>query len=427
MVATLDTRTRRRLSRAIVIDDGGTLRRQLPNLLFDLGAHVDTRRPDVGVVVQSEADPAQQIAGVRRQWPSLPLLFIATSGSESVAIAAFRAGINEYLKWPVEPAEMQAAWSRLLPRARASAAETILLGESSAMHHARESVSRLAATSCNVLIIGETGTGKELAARLVHQGSDRRDRPFVSINCSAVPEGLFESEMFGFERGAFTGALAASAGRLREANGGTVFLDEVGELTLAVQPKLLRAIEQREIQPLGSRRHHAIDVRWVCATNRNLAQDCRDGHFRADLFYRLSVCPVTLPPLRDRREDIPTLAAFFAAELGRMYGRDGAAFTPAALAALQAHDWPGNVRELRNVVEHGLIHGQGPTIESSALPLPTCGQPRSSNLETLEKHRLIETLREVGGNKSLAAQRLRWSRMTLYRKLARFHIDVTGV
>ena len=239
-----------------------------------------------------------------------------------------------------------------LARVRAKKPErggAALIGESEAMTGLRTVIRRIGATPCNVLIEGETGTGKDIVARLLHEASPRAAQPFVTINCSAVPDTLFESELFGYERGAFTGAHAASAGRLQAGNGGTIFLDEVGELGMPLQPKLLRAIDQREVQRLGSRRHETIDVRWVAATNRDLQQSVRSGFFRADLFYRLNVYSLVIPPLRERPEDILILARAFLAEIGPTYACGAAAFTDEALMRLVAYEWPGNVRQLRNV------------------------------------------------------------------------------
>jgi DNA-binding NtrC family response regulator len=288
-------------------------------------------------------------------------------------------------------------------------------------------IRRIGATPCNVLIEGETGTGKDVVARLLHGASPRAAQPFVTINCSAVPDTLFESELFGYERGAFTGAHAASAGRLQAGNGGTIFLDEVGELGMTLQPKLLRAIDQREVQRLGSRRHETIDVRWVAATNRDLQQSVRSGVFRADLFYRLNVYSLVIPPLRERPEDILVLARAFLAEIGPIYALGHAAFTDEALMRLVAYDWPGNVRQLRNVVESSLLNTETDAIGPAALPAAVRGADVTMPPPAaVERVRVVEALRAAGGNKSEAAQRLRWSRMTLYRKLARHRIDVTS-
>jgi DNA-binding NtrC family response regulator len=233
--------------------------------------------------------------------------------------------------------------------------------------------------------------------------------------------------LFGYERGAFTGAQAASIGRLQAANGGTVLLDEVGELSLVTQPKLLRAIDQREVQRLGSRRHETIDVRWVAATNRNLQRSVQDGLFRADLFYRLNVYTLFIPPLRQRPDDIAVLAQTFLAECAPAYGRANAMFTAEALMRLVAYDWPGNVRELRNVVESSVLTTESDAIGPDALPIAIRGVDFSTRQRPeVERVRVVEALRASRGNKSEAAQRLNWSRMTLYRKLAQHQIDVTS-
>jgi DNA-binding NtrC family response regulator len=302
-----------------------------------------------------------------------------------------------------------------------------LLGDSSAMEAIRASVRRLAPTPCNVLVCGGTGTGKEVVAQLLHRWSPRAGHPFVPVNCSAVPETLFESELFGYARGAFTGATASWPGKIQAANGGTVFLDEIGELSLAAQPKLLRVIEQREVQRLGTRQAQVVDVRWVSATNRDLADLARQGLFRADLFYRLNVSTISIPPLREHPEDVALLARAFLQKLCGAYGRPPAAFTPAALERLTMYPWPGNVRELRNAVESSLIESDGAAIDAAALPLAVRGPYAvSASGEALERCRLVDALAAAGGNKARAARALRCSRMTLYRRLHRHNVGVTS-
>src|SRR5262245_38512225 len=242
-----------------------------------------------------------------------------------------------------------------------------IVGEHDGLRTVFDRVNQVAVTDASVLLLGETGTGKELIARAIHQRSHRRHRPFVVVNCGAMPSSLIESELFGRERGAFTGAHNAQAGRFEVANGGTIFLDEVGELPLELQPKLLRVLQEGEVDRLGSPRTTRIDVRVIAATNRNLMEDVRSGRFRRDLFYRLNVFPITLPALRQRRQDLPALVRYFSDRLGRGVGKPVERITPGSFEALLRHDWPGNIRELENVILQGLIVAGDGTLDLANL------------------------------------------------------------
>lgn len=412
--------------RVMVVGGDASFGGRVRDALVDLGVRLDTNGADIVVVLQSGGDTVAGLPAIRRRFDATPVIVIADPGSEAMAVDAFRAGADDYLAGPVSAEALAASLGRVRPKkpGRSGAA---LIGGSEAMVTLRAVVRRIGATPCNVLIEGETGTGKDVVARLIHEASPRASQPFVTINCSAVPDTLFESELFGYERGAFTGAQTASSGRLQAGNGGTIFLDEVGELGLTLQPKLLRAIDQREVQRLGSRRHETIDVRWVAATNRDLQQSVRSGVFRADLFYRLNVYNLVIPPLRKRPEDILVLASSFLAEIGATYDRRAASFTDESLVRLVAYDWPGNVRQLRNVVESSLLNSETDDIGAAALPAAVRGSDVTMPPPAaVERVRVVEALRAAGGNKSEAAQRLHWSRMTLYRKLAFHRIDVTA-
>jgi DNA-binding NtrC family response regulator len=402
-------------------------RERVTRAFVDVGVNLCVDRADVIVLLQSTGRALGDLRALRDRFASSSIVFVADSGSEQLAVEAFRAGVDDYLKPPLTAAVVGACLRRLRIGPRNGIDAPGFVGESALMKELRTVIRRIAATPCSVLISGETGTGKEVVARLIHQSSDRARRPFVTINCSALPETLFESELFGYERGAFTGAQSASIGRLQTANGGTVFLDEIGELSLATQPKLLRAIDRREIQRLGSRRHETIDVRWIAATNRDLPQLVREGLFRADLFYRLNVYGLPIPPLRQRPDDVAPLAQAFLVECAATYGRERAMFTDDALIRLIAYDWPGNVRELRNVVESSVLTAETDAIGPDALPAAVRGADFSTRPQAeVERGRVVAALRAAHGNKSEAAQRLNWSRMTLYRKLARHQIDVTS-
>jgi len=238
-----------------------------------------------------------------------------------------------------------------------------IVGSSGALNQVMQRVGLVAATDATVLLLGETGTGKELIARAVHQGSPRRQRPFVVVNCAAMPATLIESELFGRERGAFTDAHTAQAGRFELASGGTIFLDEIGELPLELQPKLLRVLQERQVERLGSTRTTTVDVRVIAATNRDLSEEVRAGRFRRDLFYRLNVFPIALPALRDRREDLPALVRYLCDRIGRELGKSIARISPESLAALAGYEWPGNIRELENVITRAIIASRGGTLD----------------------------------------------------------------
>ncbi|HET9359704.1 MAG TPA: sigma-54 dependent transcriptional regulator [Vicinamibacterales bacterium] len=401
-------------------------RERIARMLVELGADLCADRADLVIVLESNGHPLVGLREICQRFRASPVIFVAYSGSEHLAVEAFRSGANDYLRIPITPTGLAESLRRLHIEPRDTDVPG-LIGESPHTQNLRLVIKRIAVTPCSVLISGETGTGKDLIARLIHESSPRAQGPFVTINCSALPETLFESELFGYERGAFTGAQATSIGRLQAASGGTVLLDEVGELSLTTQPKLLRAIDQREVQRLGSRRHETIDVRWVAATNRNLQELVRSGLFRADLFYRLNVYSLVVPPLRERPDDVPVLARAFLRDCAPAYGRLGAAFTDEAVARLAAYEWPGNVRELRNVVESSVLTTESDAIGIEALPPAVRGADFSTPLPVeTERVRVVAALRASHGNKSEAAQRLNWSRMTLYRKLARHRIDVTS-
>jgi transcriptional regulator with PAS, ATPase and Fis domain len=282
---------------------------------------------------------------------------------------------------------------------------------------------KVATTDSHVLITGETGTGKELAAQYIHQQSMRRTRPVVFINCAALPDGLLESELFGYERGAFTGAISAYSGKLKLADGGTVLFDEIGDMSPYAQAKILRVIETKEVYPLGGRRSVPLDIRIIAATNRDLERQVSKNEFRHDLYFRLNVARIHLPPLRERRDDIPLLIDHFVQEFSARFGRWIDGFSKEAMEILLRYEWPGNVRELMNLIERIFIDpprekvAVGDLPESMHSPLPA---PRK--ILPAERELLLYTLSQTNWNKSKAAERLHWSRMTLYRKIAKYRI-----
>jgi DNA-binding NtrC family response regulator len=302
------------------------------------------------------------------------------------------------------------------------------VAESAAMRRVLELATRVAGHATTVLITGESGTGKELVARFIHQRSPRAAARFVAVNCAAIPESLMESELFGHRRGAFTGATEDRRGLFEEADGGTLLLDEVGELPLALQPKLLRALEEGAIRRVGDGQERKVDVRVVAATARELDELVRDGRFRDDLFYRLNVVRLHLPPLRERPEDVPALAAHFLAQAAARQGRS-LSLTSRALARLREYPWPGNVRELRNALERAAVLAPAPTLDAADLALgdpraaPIGGgatQPLKAQVEALERTVIERALHDAGGNRREAAKALRVSLRTLFYKLRRY-------
>ena len=306
-----------------------------------------------------------------------------------------------------------------------------IVGKSRALRKTLTAVETVAPTDSSVLILGETGTGKELIARAIHNLSPRRERPFVRMNAAAMPASLFESELFGHEKGAFTGAVASRTGRLELAHRGTLFLDEVGDIPLEVQPKLLRVLQEREFERLGSTRTQRVDVRIVAATNRDLERMVEDGSFRSDLYYRLNVFPIAIPPLRERVEDIPALALHFVTQCARRLGRPVPSISPAVMDALKRWTWPGNIRELQNVIERGVIQSAG---SDFVLPLQDVqpktrasvpGSKPAATLKDAERDAIVRALRESGGviaGPTGAAARLGLRRTTLQGKMRRLGI-----
>ena len=390
--------------------------------------------PHAAVVVLDttcvDGDAAACVRALRRACANVELIAVAREPSVEGAVAWIRAGAADYL--PDGDARLAGAIGAALRRASASSETTRspgildrIVACSAPMQRLVATVRDLAASESTVLIEAESGTGKELIARALHETSARAGGSFVPVDCGALPAGILEAELFGHERGAFTGAHQASPGLFRAASGGTLFLDEIGELPVAAQAKLLRALQEREVRPLGASRPVPVDVRLVAATHRDLGQEVAAGRFRADLFYRLRVVALSIPPLRERPEDIPVLAARF---LARLSG-DGRvrALEPGALAALAAHSWPGNVRELENAIEgaaalarDGRIGADdlrlGPRDGSAAAPLP---EQIPLALEAYEAVCLREALRRCAGDVPGAARLLGIGRSTLYRKLAR--------
>ncbi|MEO8049518.1 MAG: sigma-54 dependent transcriptional regulator [Acidobacteriota bacterium] len=359
--------------------------------------------------------------------PETAVIIVVSNGDscEDFAISALDLGVRAYIREPVANESLADAVRRVLhPPAAEPAGDLGLVGESETMERLRRQIRMAARVNSTVLVTGESGTGKELTACTVHLLSNRTGR-LVTLNCAAIPDSLLESELFGYERGAFTGAYRSEPGKMAEADGGTLFLDEIGELSASAQAKLLRTIEIKEVQRLGSHKFSKVDVRVVAATNRRLEEMVAQGKFREDLYYRINVIQIHMAPLRERKSDIPLISAHCIRELNSRFQQRVETIDDAVRERLSKYHWPGNVRELRNLLEATCVGSPGPTIRFEHLP--DYYQRRITALDEApvamsERHRLLAALNTTQWNKSKAAEQLRWSRVTLYRKLAKYGI-----
>ncbi len=443
----------------LIVDDDVAMRDMLAGLFRDQGHEVLTAGSvDEALEIAGNAEPdavlsdirmpgrsgIELVGAMRSLRPDTPVVLMTAFGSIDSAVEAMRAGAYDYVTKPFEPEAVVLTVERALER-RALAEENALLrravdrassfgdllGRSEAMREIFALIRRIAHSRASVLITGESGTGKEVVARTIHYHGSRARRPFVPINCTAIPEGLLESELFGHVRGAFTGAHTTKRGLFEKAHGGTLFLDEIGDMTLGLQGKLLRVLQDGEVRPVGGNQSLKVDVRIISATNKDLRCEMEAGRFREDLFYRLNVIPIHIPPLRERQEDVPLLAEAF---LRKHSDRPGRAFSAAALERLATCPWKGNARELENVVERALALCDADLIDVDDLPaecLEGGGSPRTPEarvrgaaarqltLQELEDLYIDEILRLTGGNKVRAARILGIDRKTLYRRAER--------
>jgi DNA-binding NtrC family response regulator len=409
------------------------------------------------VLIADVEDTGDQITGltVIREAVSVyrQILPIAVSTNSDVArvVEAMSAGSRDYLQEPFEPKDLCASIRRCLalrPTGEGIAESASdskqtgmgnIIGKSSVMQRVFDLVGTIARGSSTVLITGETGTGKELIAQAIHSLSDRRDEKIVCINCGAIPENLLESELFGHVKGAFTGAHQTRVGRFEQANGGTIFLDEIGNMSLSLQVKLLRVLQEREFERIGGLEKIKVDVRIIAATSANLKEMVARNEFRRDLYYRLNVIPVQMPALRERRTDIPALATYFVTKYCKSWGIETKAITQEAMKMLMNHNWPGNIRELENAIERSVaITGSRQSIEASDLPeeaqragsnlflseiyIPDEGINFNTEVSELERKLILESLRKTNGNKREAAELLQLKRTTLIEKLRRFSL-----
>jgi DNA-binding NtrC family response regulator len=390
--------------------------------------------PDLVIVeeVSAASHRALDVAcEIRRARPDVPIIFATRQSSEPLVIAVLRAGIQDYVRLPIAPsAFLERVQSHLdKPVTPGSALpnpikrdRTRMIGMSGRLQETKDYLLRAAQSKCTVLVTGETGTGKELAARFVHEASSRRDKPFVCVNCAAIPDSLLESELFGHTRGAFTDARETHDGLLRAADGGTVFLDEIGDMSSFAQAKILRVLDTKEVCRLGETRRIHLDLRFVAATNQDLLAMTAQKTFRQDLFFRLVVAHVHLPPLRERKDDISLLLREFCKEFAPMAMQEMPEFSEDFLNALLDYDWPGNIRELKNLIESLFLRQLPQKVGAEHLPmhLRRCLE-RPERLGD-ERARLLSVLLATKWNKTKAAQKLNWSRMTLYRKIEKYNI-----
>jgi two-component system response regulator HydG len=449
-------------ARILVVEDNDTLRGGVALALREAGRNVeeaasgeaallriqDAAREPYDVVLTdlrlAGADGLAVLRAARERDPRTNVLLMTAYGSIETAVEAMRCGAYDFVQKPVDLEQIELRVARALEHRRLLAEVTELraeraalraveeiVGDSPALRTAVDLALRVASTRSTVLVTGETGTGKELIASLIHRSSGRADGPLVKVNCAALPETLLESELFGHERGAFTGADRQRVGRFEQASGGTLFLDEVGDMSPATQAKLLRVLQDQEFQRLGGTKVLRTDARLISATNQDLAARLRDGSFREDLFFRLNVIRIHLPPLRERAEDLLALAHHFLRCFARDLGRPVRGFTEEALARIRAHPWPGNVRELHNTIERGVLMADGPRVDAADLALPASGgDPRPAppwsagglTLRELERELVLEALRRSRFLQKDAAKLLGVSRRKLNYMIRRMGI-----
>jgi DNA-binding NtrC family response regulator len=446
--------------RILVVEDEEKLRRVIELQLASSGFDVDkAARAEEALKLVDRADvvltdlrlPGMSgldlLAAIRHQNSLVPVIVMTAYGSIETAVESMKAGATDFLLKPFSLDHLmtvvnKAMEVRALRDENRQLREELghryefdnIIGRSQPMQEIFATIERVAPTRATVLLAGESGVGKDLIARAIHYHSPRRDRPLVKINCTALPENLMESELFGYEKGAFTGAQTSKPGKFEHADTGTVFLDEIGDVPAAVQVKLLRILQEREFERLGSNVTRHIDVRVIAATNQDLRAALEQGTFREDLYYRLNVVPLNIPPLRERKQDIPFLAEHFVEKLGPDTGRSVVGITDAAMAKLAAYHWPGNVRELENVIERSLVMCPGGTLDAADIKLEAVPAPRAQNhephflpdgltLDQYEQEIIREALRRADGNKSQAARLLGLTRNALRYRLSQMGME----
>jgi two-component system, response regulator FlrC len=415
----------------VAVDGGEEALRVLGEQAFSIVVSDVRMMPMDGITLLKE---------IRSRLPHLPVVLMTAYAEVEKAVDAMRSGACDFLLKPFEPQALLAHINKYeLPDTGESPG---VVATDPASREMFTMAQRVAQTDATVLLTGESGVGKEVVARFIHRNSARRDGPFVAINCAAIPDTLLEATLFGYEKGAFTGAQQAQAGKFEQAEGGTLLLDEVTEMPMGLQAKLLRVLQEREVERVGGKKPVQLNIRIVATSNRDMAEAVAKGVFREDLFYRLNVFPVAIPALRQRREDIVAIARHFVVDHGGRLGRSGVSLSPAAEAALAAHNWPGNVRELENVIQRALILSTGSSIGPEHLNLvpkvfaeapvaaaqPVVVEPgkllevekRADNMKDLERDHILRTLAEVGGSRKQAIERLGISERTLRYKLQQY-------
>jgi two-component system, NtrC family, nitrogen regulation response regulator NtrX len=450
--------------RILIVDDEAGIRQALKQVLEyeDLvvrvaasGGEAITLYPDFRPhlvfldVKMAGLDGLETLTRLRDLDAKAQVVMISGHGTIATAVEATQRGAFDFLEKPLDTDRLLVTVRNALAHSElidensrlreATESRFTMVGDSPALRTVRELIAKVGPTAARVLITGDNGTGKELVARALHEASPRRDRPFIEVNCAAIPSELIESELFGHMKGSFTGAFADRAGKFEQADGGTLFLDEVGDMSLSAQSKLLRVLQEGVVTRIGGSKSIQVDVRVLAATNKDLEDEIGEGRFREDLLYRLNVVPIDVPPLRERREDIPALVAHFAAQLAASAGVPGRKFADDAVRRLQARAWPGNIRELRNAVERALILASGKTVTAADIdqlvPSVTAGTAADAGgahtFETFkqeaEKNFLIQQLREHDWNVSETARALKMPRSNLYKKIERYGLSRESV
>lgn len=453
------------MSRVLVVDDEANLRKVLAAMLRKDGYEVSVtadgeqalaefQKNGADIVVTDLVMPKlggmELLKAVNAQRPDVPVIIITAHGTVDNAVEAIKRGAFDYITKPFEHAEIQAVVAKAARTQAANQdrmtlegkARNAIIGTSAEMQEIFKIIDKVADTPSTVLITGESGTGKELIATALHDGSSRRDKPLIRINCAAIPKDLMESELFGYERGAFTGAVTSKPGRFELADGGTLFLDEVGEIPLEMQVKLLRVLQESEFERVGGIKTTRVDVRLIAATNRDLKKEVEANRFRGDLFFRINVVPLVLPPLRDRAGDIPVLVTHFIEKFNKRLNKRITGISDEALALLKGYAWPGNIRELENMMERVIVFADGPQIIAKDLPDTVRGTAATPGLTTpeaspapgetslkdavrlaqaeVEKAMIIKALEATSGNVTRAAKLLQISRKSLQTKMKEF-------
>ncbi len=441
----------------LIVDDEKNIRRSLEMICSGEGYAVKTaaesdealKHLEAGMIdlalldiIMPKTDGLQLLKKIHADYPDVTVIMISGQATVQNAVAAVKEGAYDFIEKPISKEKLLIAIENALKNRRLQrenlelrqqvAGKYEMIGASRAMKEVREQIAKVAPTNGRVLIFGESGAGKELIARAIHENSPRKNGPFIKVNCAAIPEELIESELFGSEKGAYTGAHQTRDGKFTLADGGTLFLDEVGDMSLKVQAKVLRVLQEGEFEKVGGHKTEKVDVRVLAATNKDLEREVKEGRFREDLLFRLNVVPITAPPLRRRKDDLPLLIEHFIDSFSRENGYRRKQLTPAALEALRAYDWPGNIRELKNVIERLMIMASGDTIDADDLPAniqhPTAqtalkievGMTLREMKNSVEREYILAVLKRTKWNISQAAKELDIDRTNLHKKIKYF-------